>query len=538
MSKILRRHDARSGAVPAHEGKHGLLAGVEVKGAGETLSGKRKKLSHGLLARTRMQAGAATPLAATKRKHQDGDKDAQNALASPMPPFALRAPMKPTGARHGVARQAGRLPASKLSPLLAVAKTPNTAAPGAQHLVAKTPNTAAPGAQHLAAKTPNTATPGAQHLAEKTPNTATPGAQHLAAKAPKATPSGAQYVVAKAPKAITPGAQRSAVIKTDSGVDPHTNQQIKQAAPTSKASNAHGPASAPAFIHVATPPQETKRQNSRSDTGPLQGRQPRQTGKIRVASSARGAAKAPGVAHVNPQPSTFSQPAHVDSSQDHNMQAAARSSRSKGSPPKLFLRKAKTDHAPRETSGVIPNIRPGAGDIQAIRQWQEKKTKSDPFGEVIGPAASGVQAATQTPAGIYPAHAVRMMPTLETIVRAARKGTTRIDIQLEPAHLGKIHVVLHSNAQQQIHIHIAVEQGSSRQMIEQHLPVLRQMMAQQGLNPGNFSMDSQQHHGQDNQGQQSSFSAPAEDRIRRHEGVSDRPFANPGRGEGYLSIRI
>ncbi len=220
------------------------------------------------------------------------------------------------------------------------------------------------------------------------------------------------------------------------------------------------------------------------------------------------------------------------------MQAAARSSRSKGSPPKLFLRKAKTDHAPRETSGVIPNIRPGAGDIQAIRQWQEKKTKSDPFGEVIGPAASGVQAATQTPAGIYPAHAVRMMPTLETIVRAARKGTTRIDIQLEPAHLGKIHVVLHSNAQQQIHIHIAVEQGSSRQMIEQHLPVLRQMMAQQGLNPGNFSMDSQQHHGQDNQGQQPSFSAPAEERILRPERVSDRHVVNPRRGEGYLSIRI
>ncbi len=255
----------------AHAKTGALRTNQKMKDTGKILSGKRKKLSHGLLAHTRMQAGAATQLT-TKRKHQDGDKDAQNALASPMPPFALRAPMKPTGARHGVARQAGRLPASKLSPLLAVAKTPNTAAPGAQHLVAKTPNTAAPGAQHLAAKTPNTATPGAQHLAEKTPNTATPGAQHLAAKAPKATPSGAQYVVAKTPKAITPGAQRSAVIKTDSGVDPHTNQQIKQAAPTSKASNAHGPASAPAFIHVATPPQETKRQNSRSDTGPLQGR--------------------------------------------------------------------------------------------------------------------------------------------------------------------------------------------------------------------------------------------------------------------------
>jgi len=80
---------------------------------------------------------------------------------------------------------------------------------------------------------------------------------------------------------------------------------------------------------------------------------------------------------------------------------------------------------------------------------------------------------------------------MQEVGRAAFRGQHRLELRLEPAHLGKIQVYLDSDASKQIQIHIVVDQSASRQVIEQHLPSLQQALDQQGLNMGGFSMASQ-----------------------------------------------
>lgn len=496
ISRILRTHDARFGSVPVHKNKHGKLAGVEPKdGAGslsEKLFEKRKNPPRGLPVHTRMQHGTAAPLT-SKRKRQDGDKHVQDALAAPMIPVALRSPVKQTAVKHERGKQAGVLPASKLP--LFVAEAPESTASGTQHATAKPSNSV--------------------------------------------TILGMQHLVA---------------IKTGSGLESHAHQRMKRLMPTSRTLEVRGSNPVPGFVHKALPRREAKRPNKHSDNQPLQSRGPREMGKPRTANTAMGAAKVPWTASLSPRHSVLSPqhsvlaprhsvpapPASVNFSPIHHMRATAKSPRPKSSTTNPFSRKAKMGSALRESPGVISNVHVGTGDMQAFRQWREKNAGANHPGVMAGPAMSGAQPATQAPAAAYsaPVHAARIVPALEAIVHAARTGATRIEVQLEPAHLGKIHVVLHSNARQQIHIHIAVEQGASRQIVEEHLPILRQMMAQQGLNPGNFSMDSQQHHGRDDRGQQPSFSTLAERRISRPEMLPDRHPVNRMHGEGYLSIRI
>jgi len=91
-----------------------------------------------------------------------------------------------------------------------------------------------------------------------------------------------------------------------------------------------------------------------------------------------------------------------------------------------------------------------------------------------------------------------VMDAMHEIAHSAKNGQTRLDIQLEPAHLGKIHISLQSDATKQLMVHITAEQPVSQQIIQQHIPQLRHALEQQGLSLGQFSMDS---------GSQNSFEA-------------------------------
>jgi len=93
----------------------------------------------------------------------------------------------------------------------------------------------------------------------------------------------------------------------------------------------------------------------------------------------------------------------------------------------------------------------------------------------------------QTSSGPWSVHAA-----MQEIGRAASQERFRLELNLDPAHLGKIKVYLDSDANKQIQVHLVVDQSASRQIIEQHLPALRQSLAQHGLDMGGFSMDSQQ----------------------------------------------
>ncbi len=524
-------HDVRSGSTPIRGDKHDKLAGVEPKDGAKSLfgrwSGERESPSHRLSAQGRVRTRV---VAASKKKRQDKGQHAQGALtAASMMPFIPQAPVAQTGAKHDVAKRVGASSASKLSSFAAI--TSKIVASGTQHSAITTPKAAIFNGQHSAVTTPKVATFKTQYSVVKMPKGTIFSTRHAAATVPKGTIFNAQHSAVKMPKATS--ARRSAAIKT--GAESHAHQGMKQAIAASGTSGL-----APVSVHEAGLLKGTKRQNTRLHIRPLQSRESQQTSGMHMANPIGGTAKHPGVSSPSLQ---FSPPAGASSDAGHKVQAMVQPSQPASAAPNPFLQKAKSSNTPQKLPGSISATRLGSSDMQPIRQRQGKKAGADYASVTPGSVTSGTQPATQVLAGAYPVHAVRVMPALEAIVRSAREGATRIDVQLEPAHLGKIHVVLHSNARQQIHIHIAVEQGASHQMIEQHLPVLRQMMAQQGLNPGNFSMDSQQHHGQGQHeqggwGRQPSIDALAERRIFRPDAIADRRPITRIYGEGYLSIRI
>ncbi|MDQ6956548.1 MAG: flagellar hook-length control protein FliK, partial [Mariprofundaceae bacterium] len=75
------------------------------------------------------------------------------------------------------------------------------------------------------------------------------------------------------------------------------------------------------------------------------------------------------------------------------------------------------------------------------------------------------------------------------ISKAAKDGTFKLELMLEPATLGKIQVSLQTDAQKQIQVHLIVDQQASRQVLEQQLPQLRQALTDQGLSLSGFTMD-------------------------------------------------
>jgi len=85
---------------------------------------------------------------------------------------------------------------------------------------------------------------------------------------------------------------------------------------------------------------------------------------------------------------------------------------------------------------------------------------------------------------------LHVMDVMTQIAQSAKDGHTRLDIQLEPAHLGKIHISLQTDAAKQLMVHIAAEQTVSQQVIQQNMPQLRHALEQQGLSLGQFSMSS------------------------------------------------
>jgi len=82
--------------------------------------------------------------------------------------------------------------------------------------------------------------------------------------------------------------------------------------------------------------------------------------------------------------------------------------------------------------------------------------------------------------------------SMNHIAHAAKNGQTRLEIQLDPAHLGKIQISLQSDAAtKQLQVHMIVDQGSTRAALEQQLPQLKTALTQQGFDLSGFSMGSQ-----------------------------------------------
>jgi len=129
--------------------------------------------------------------------------------------------------------------------------------------------------------------------------------------------------------------------------------------------------------------------------------------------------------------------------------------------------------------------------------------------------------------------------SMNFIAQSAKNGQTRLEIQLDPVNLGKIHISLQSDASKQLQVHMIVDQGMTRAALEQQLPQLKSALAQQGFDLSGFSMDSQ--------GQQASSGGEGGSRKSQHftsntETVTaDAAIAQPQQqmatGSG-LSIRV
>jgi len=100
--------------------------------------------------------------------------------------------------------------------------------------------------------------------------------------------------------------------------------------------------------------------------------------------------------------------------------------------------------------------------------------------------------------------------TMLEIVKSAKTGSTSLELQLEPANLGKVQVSIQIDASKQIQVAFTVDQAASRQALEQQMPQLRLALAQQGLDLGGFSMQMNQQGGQQGQSESSAHLASTE----------------------------
>ncbi|MDX8404783.1 MAG: flagellar hook-length control protein FliK [Mariprofundus sp.] len=89
-----------------------------------------------------------------------------------------------------------------------------------------------------------------------------------------------------------------------------------------------------------------------------------------------------------------------------------------------------------------------------------------------------------------PTPTMTMFDSIQHIVQSAKNGQTKLEIQLDPANLGKIRISLQSDENKQLQIHMMVDQSTTRTALDQQLPALKHALAQQGLNLSGFTMGS------------------------------------------------
>lgn len=78
----------------------------------------------------------------------------------------------------------------------------------------------------------------------------------------------------------------------------------------------------------------------------------------------------------------------------------------------------------------------------------------------------------------------------EKIMMMINQGKQEVSIRLDPAELGSMHIKLQIQ-QDQLQVTIHTQVAQSRDIIEQHLPKLREQLAQQGINLGEASVEQQ-----------------------------------------------
>ena len=103
---------------------------------------------------------------------------------------------------------------------------------------------------------------------------------------------------------------------------------------------------------------------------------------------------------------------------------------------------------------------------------------------------------------LHSKHAASMLG--ERVLMMMSQGKQEVQIRLDPAELGSMHLKLHMH-QNQLQLSIQTDVGQSRDLIEQNMPKLREQLAQQGVNLGEANIEQRSQNQQQN-GNQSSRS--------------------------------
>jgi len=148
------------------------------------------------------------------------------------------------------------------------------------------------------------------------------------------------------------------------------------------------------------------------------------------------------------------------------------------------------------TAGIAISGTPDASLTGTGSQTSDKGNQDGRFIAALSGDAKAANAPAASSASFHQYLSGKATPTMTVfdsmnhIAQSASKGKTRLEIQLDPANLGKIQISLQSDAAKHLQVHIIADQSGTRQLIDQQLPQLKSALAQQGFDLSGFSMDS------------------------------------------------
>ncbi len=130
--------------------------------------------------------------------------------------------------------------------------------------------------------------------------------------------------------------------------------------------------------------------------------------------------------------------------------------------------------------------------------------------------------------------------SMKHIAHSAANGQNKLEIQLDPANLGKIQISLQTDAAKNLQVHMIVDQGTTRAALEQQLPALRAALSQQGFDLSGFSMGSNGQQGASAEGNRNGSGTLAGNGDNLSTGNSSNAVQQQSTrtADGGLSIRV
>lgn len=118
--------------------------------------------------------------------------------------------------------------------------------------------------------------------------------------------------------------------------------------------------------------------------------------------------------------------------------------------------------------------------------------------------------------------AAREAPSMlkERINMMMNNGIGKAEIRLDPAELGSMHIKV-SMQNDQVSVSIQTSQANSRELLDQHMPRLKEMLAEQGIQLGDSQVGQQQHSAQQSSGQEESGKGTSANGIGRDDAGQD-----------------